>query len=44
MLLFNKEYKINLILVSIVFTLDQISKYIISINLEYYRSTNVVKL
>ena len=35
MLLFNKEYQINLILISIVFSLDQISKYFISLNLEY---------
>ena len=41
MLLFNKEYKINLILVSIVFTLDQISKYIISLNLEYFLNKNI---
>ena len=39
--LFNKEYKINLILVSIVFTLDQISKYIISINHEYFLNKNI---
>ena len=41
MLLFNKEYKINLILVSIVFTLDQISKYIISLNPEYFLNKNI---
>ena len=41
MLLFNKEYKINLILVSIVFTLDQISKYIISLNHEYFLNKNI---
>ena len=41
MLLFNKEYKINLILVSIVFTLDQISKYIISINYKYFLNKNI---
>ena len=41
MLLFNKDYKINLILVSIVFTLDQISKYIISLNYEYFLNKNI---
>ena len=41
MLLFNKEYKINLILVSIVFTLDQISKYILSLNYEYFLNKNI---
>ena len=41
MLLFNKEYKINLILVSIVFSLDQISKYIISLNQEYFLNKNI---
>ena len=41
MLLFNKEYKINLILVSIVFSLDQISKYIISLNHEYFLNKNI---
>ena len=39
--LFNKEYKINLILVSIVFTLDQISKYIINLNHEYFLNKNL---
>jgi len=41
MLLFNKEYKINFILVSIVFTLDQITKYIISLNLEFFLNKNI---
>ena len=41
MLLLNKDYKINLILVSIVFTLDQISKYIISLNHEYFLNKNI---
>ena len=41
MLLFNKENKINLILVSIVFSLDQISKYIISLNHEYFLNKNI---
>jgi len=41
MLFFNKEFKINLILVSIVFILDQISKYIISLNLEYFLNKNI---
>ena len=41
MLLFNKDYKINLILVSIVFTLDQISKYFISLNYEYFLNKNI---
>ena len=39
--LFNKEYKINLILVSIVFTIDQISKYIASLNIEYFLNKNI---
>ena len=41
MLLFNKEYKINFILVFIVFTIDQISKYIISFNYEYFLNKNI---
>ena len=41
MLFFNKEFKINLILVSIVFILDQISKYIISLNIEYFLNKNI---
>ena len=41
MLLFNKEYQINLILISIVFSLDQISKYFISLNLEYLLNKNI---
>ena len=41
MLLFNKKYRINLILVSIVFTLDQISKYVVSLNHEYYLNKNI---
>ena len=41
MLFFNKEFKINLILVSIVFILDQISKYIISLNVEYFLNKNI---
>ena len=41
MLLFKKKYKINLILVTIVFTLDQISKYIISLNHEYFLNKNI---
>ena len=39
--LFNKEYKINLILVSIVFIIDQISKYIASLNIEYFLNKNI---
>ena len=34
--LLNRENKINLILVSIIITLDQISKYIITKNYDYY--------
>ena len=41
MLLFNKEFKINLILVTIVFTLDQVSKYIISLNHENFLNKNI---
>jgi len=41
MFLFNKEYKINFILVSIVFTLDQISKFIISLNQNYFLNKDI---
>ena len=41
MLLLNRENKINLIIVFIVITLDQISKYIISLNYDYFLNKNI---
>ena len=41
MLLLNRENKINLIIVSIIITLDQISKYIITINYDYFLNKNI---
>ena len=41
MLLYNRENKINFIIVSIIFTLDQISKYIISLNYEHFLNKNI---
>jgi len=41
MLLLNREYKKNLIIVSIVITLDQISKFIISSNNDYLLNKNL---
>ena len=38
----NREYKLNLIIVSIVITLDQISKYIISLNYDYILNKNIL--
>ena len=38
----NREYKLNLIIVSIVITLDQISKYIISLNHDYILNKNIL--
>ena len=40
--LLNKEYKINLIIVSIVIILDQISKYYISLNYDYFLNRNIL--
>jgi len=40
--LLNKEYKINLIIVSIIITLDQISKYYISLNYDYFLNRNIL--
>ena len=39
--LLNRENKINLIIVSIIITLDQISKYIITINYDYFLNKNI---
>ena len=41
MLLLNRENKINLIIVSIIITLDQISKYIITLNYDYFLNKNI---
>ena len=41
MLFLNRENKINLIIVSIIITLDQISKYIITINYNYFINKNI---
>ena len=38
----NREYKLNLVIVSIVITLDQISKYIISLNYDYILNKNIL--
>ena len=38
----NREYKLNLIIVSIVITLDQISKYIISLSYDYILNKNIL--
>ena len=40
--LLNKEYKINLIIVSIIIILDQISKYYISLNYDYFLNRNIL--
>ena len=39
--LFNRENKINLIIVSIIVTLDQISKYFITLNYDYFLNKNI---
>ena len=41
MLLLNRENKINLIIVSIIITLDQISKYIITLNYDYFLNKKI---
>ena len=41
MLLFNRENKLNLVIVSIIITLDQISKYIININYNNILNKNI---
>jgi len=41
MILLNRENKINLIIVFIVIALDQISKYIINLNYEYFLNKNI---
>ena len=41
MLLLNKENKINLIIVFIIITIDQISKYTITYNYEYFLNKNI---
>jgi len=42
MLLLNRENKINFIIVSIVIALDQISKYIITLNYDYFLNKNII--
>jgi len=42
MLLLNKRYKINLLIISIVIALDQISKYSISLNNDYFLNKNIL--
>ena len=37
----NRENKINLIIVSIIITLDQISKYFITLNYDYFLNKNI---
>ena len=39
--LLNRENKINLIIVSIIVTLDQISKYFITLNYDYFFNKNI---
>ena len=41
MLLLNRENKINFIIVSIIITLDQISKYIVTLNYDYFLNKNI---
>ncbi len=41
MLLLNRENKINLIIVSFIITLDQILKYIITLNYDYFINKNL---
>ena len=41
MLLLNRENKINFIIVSIIITLDQISKYFITLNYDYFLNKNI---
>jgi len=40
--LLNRENKINLIIVSIIVTLDQISKYFITLNYDYFLNKNII--
>ena len=42
MLIFNKKFKKLLIIVSFVITLDQISKYILSINYDYFLNKDLI--
>ena len=42
MLLLTRENKINLIIVSIIIILDQISKYIITLNYDYFLNKNII--
>ena len=42
MLFLNRENKINLIVVSFIITLDQISKYIITSNYDYFLNKNII--
>ena len=39
--LLNRENKINLIIVSIIIALDQISKYVITLNYDYFLNKNI---
>jgi len=39
--LLNRENKINLIIVSIIITLDQISKYIVTLNYDFFLNKNI---
>ena len=41
MLLLSRENKINFIIVSIIITLDQISKYFITLNYDYFLNKNI---
>ena len=41
MLILKKENKINLIIVSLIITLDQFSKYIITLNYDYFLNKNI---
>ena len=41
MILLSRENKINFIIVSIIITLDQISKYIITLNYDYFLNKNI---
>ena len=42
MVFLNRENKINLIIVSIIIILDQISKYIITLNYDYFLNKNII--
>ena len=42
MFFLNRENKINIIIVSIIITLDQISKYFITLNYDYFLNKNII--